>query len=241
MHGLVILPANHNSKDLRVKIANIISGEDDSHTKSQHPTIFHELLQSNLPPQEKSLDRLGDEAQLMIGAGLETTAWALTTIFYHLTSNPPILKKLRAELEEVNPDPMAVLSVIRLGKLPYLSACVQEGIRLSYGASSRSPRISPHKPTRYKDWVIPSGTPVSMTIVDVHHDEHVFPNSRVYIPERWLNNPTTADGENLNRYFVSFGKDARSCLGVKYVSKTPFQETFRLTCDIVAWHMQSSI
>ena len=81
-------------------------------------------------------------------------------------------------------------------------------------------RISPDKLTKYKDWVIPAGTPVSMTIIDVHHDEHVFPNSRSFIPERWLDNPKTKDGVNLNRYFVSFGKGARSCLGIKYVLNT---------------------
>lgn len=166
------------------------------------------------------MDRLGDEAQLMIGAGLETTAWALTTTSYHIINNPPILKKLRAELEEAIPDPAAQPDLVYLERLPYLSACIQEGIRLSYGVSSRNPRISPDKPTRYKDWVIPAGTPVSMTIIDVHHDEHIFPNSRSFIPERWLDNPKTKNGVNLSRYFVSFGKGARSCLGIKYVSNT---------------------
>ena len=207
----------YRSQDLRVKIAKIVNGEDQAHTKAQHPTIFHELLEGNLPPQEKSVGRLADEAQLMIGAGLETTAWALTTLSYHLISNPAILKKLRAELEEAIPDPAAKLESIYLEKLPYLSACIQEGIRLSYGVSSRNPRISPDKPTKYRDWVIPAGTPVSMTIIDVHHDEHIFKNSRSFIPERWLDSPKTEDGENLGRYFVAFGKGARSCLGIKYV------------------------
>ncbi|KAH7417587.1 putative cytochrome P450 [Cadophora sp. MPI-SDFR-AT-0126] len=209
LHMLLVL-----QKDLRVKIAKIISGEDQSHIKSHHPTIFHELLESNLPPHEKSIDRLGDEAQLMIGAGLETTAWALTIITFHLTSNPFILAKLRSELEAAIPDPTVQLDSLFLEKLPYLSACVQEGIRLSYGVSSRNPRISPDKPTKYKDFVIPAGTPVSMTIVDVHHDEHIFPDSRSFIPERWLDNPRTENGANLNRYFVAFGKGARSCLGI---------------------------
>lgn len=83
--------------------------------------------------------------------------------------------------------------------------------------SSRNPRISPDKTTRYKDFEIPAGTPVSMTIVDVHHDENIYPNSRAFIPERWLGNPETGNGASLNRYFVAFGKGARSCLGVKYV------------------------
>ncbi|CZR51378.1 related to cytochrome P450 CYP3/CYP5/CYP6/CYP9 subfamilies [Phialocephala subalpina] len=192
----------------------IISGEDLSHKQSSHPTIFHELLESDLPPQEKSVNRLADEAQLMIGAGLETTAWTLTVTSFHLINNPTISKKLRTELEAAIPNPNAELDSLSLEKLPYLSACIQEGIRLSYGVSARNPRISPDKPTKYKDWVIPAGTPVSMTTIDVHHDEHIYPNSRSYIPERWLGNPKTKEGENLNRYFVAFGRGARSCLGI---------------------------
>ena len=85
--------------------------------------------------------------------------------------------------------------------------------------SARNPRVSPDKPIKYKSWEIPAGTPVSMTIVDVHHDEANFPRSHSYIPERWLDNPKTENGSSLDRYFVSFGKDARSCLGIKYVMK----------------------
>ena len=64
-----------------------------------------------------------------------------------------------------------------------------------------------------------------MTIIDVHHDEHIYPNSRSFIPERWLENPKTENGANLNRYFVAFGKGARSCLGIKYVPLPVLAET----------------
>ncbi len=198
-----------------MKIMKIINGEDLSHKKSSHPTIFHELLESDLLPQEKSINRLADEAQLMIGAGLETTAWALTVTPFHLINSPAILTKLRAEREAAIPNPKALLDSLSLEKLPYLSACIQEGIRLSYGASARNPRISPDKPTKYRDWVIPAGTPVSMTTVDIHHDEHIFPDSQSFIPERSLENPKTEAGDSLSRYFVAFGKGARSCLGIK--------------------------
>jgi Cytochrome P450 len=111
---------------------------------------------------------------------------------------------------------------LRLEDLPYLGACIKEAIRLSYGVTSRNPRISPDKPMKYKAWEIPPGTPVSMTVVDVHHDETIYPDSYSFIPERWLNSPKTQNGSSLDRYFVAFGKGARSCLGIKYVFSATF-------------------
>jgi cytochrome P450 len=198
-----------------VKLKKIINDEDLSYEKSSHPTILHELLNSDLPPQEKLVDRLGDEAQLMIGAGVEATAWALTVTSFHLINNPTCLKKLRAELEAAIPNPTVKVDPLSLEKLPYLSACIQEGTRLSYGVSARNPRISPDNPARYKDWVMPAGTPVSMTTIDVHHDEHIYPSSRSFIPERWLDNPKTEEGDSLSRYCIAFGKGAGSCFGIK--------------------------
>lgn len=183
--------------------------------KYGHPTIFAELLDSDLPPQEKSVARLGDEAQLMLGAGIETVTWSLSVATFHIINNPGIFAKLRAELKEALPRADTPLDWQKLEKLPYLSACVQEGIRLGYGVSARNPRISPIKSTKYKDWTIPAGTPVSMTIVDVNHDEELFHDSHLYIPERWLDSPKTKSGQSLNRYFICFGKGARSCLGIK--------------------------
>ncbi|KAF8857866.1 cytochrome P450, variant [Acephala macrosclerotiorum] len=198
--------------DLKVKIANVINGEDQAKIKFSYPTIFHELLESDLPPQEKSLQRLADEAQLMIGAGMTTTSWILTVMFFHVLSRPLILKRLRSELEVAFPDPNAKLVSLDLERLPYLSACIQEGQRLSDAVSGRSPRVSPEKVIKYKNWTIPAGAAVSMTIVNVHHDPQIYPNSREFIPERWLDNPKTKIGDSLSRYFVPFGKGNRSCL-----------------------------
>lgn len=83
-------------------------------------TIFHSLLQSNVPAEEKSLKRLVEEGQLVVGAGADTTAHALTTTTFHLLDNPDKLEKLRKELREAMPHPSqpAQLSVVE--NLPYL-------------------------------------------------------------------------------------------------------------------------
>lgn len=66
----------------------------------------------------------------------------------------------------------------------------------------------------YKSYALPPGTEVSMSIYSVAHDENLFPESFTFRPERWLDTPTAPDGKSLSRYMVSFGKGARSCLGM---------------------------
>lgn len=172
------------------------------------------MLHSDLSPREKSVERMMQEAQVIIGAAILTTSWAAAVASFHIIDKPDIFKKLRAELEEALPDPNAPLDWQYLEQLPYLTGCIKEGIRLAYGIASRLPRVARHD-LKYKDWVIPTGTPVSMTIVDLNHDEDIFPDSHSFVPERWLNDPVTANGQSLERYFVGFGKGARSCIGLK--------------------------
>ncbi|KAF5014144.1 hypothetical protein F66182_14978, partial [Fusarium sp. NRRL 66182] len=60
------------------------------------------LLDSDLPPEEKSADRLQDEAQTLVGAGSETTAKTLTIVTFYLLQNKSMLEKLRQELSTVD-------------------------------------------------------------------------------------------------------------------------------------------
>ena len=84
---------------------------------------------------------------------------------------------------------------------------------MGYGLSARNPRTHA-KPIQYKQWVIPAGTCLSMSIPDMSHDEEIFPQSREFIPERWLGEPKTSDGIPLERFMVSFGRGTRSCMGI---------------------------
>lgn len=178
------------------------------HKDTKHATIFHELLTSDLPEEEKSNARLGDEAQLIVAAGLITTSWALTVASFHITNDPDVKRKLRREL-------MSATSAIHssdlheLEKLPYLHGCVREGIRLAHGITTRNPRLAPDSDLKYGDWFIPRNTPVSMTNVDILMNEDIYPHPEKFKPERWIDNP------GLDRYFVPFGRGSRMCLGIK--------------------------
>ena len=192
-------------QDLARRIREIREGKNTNYKDVIHPTIFHELLNSDLPEEEKRDARLGDEAQLIIAAGLITTSWALTVASFHLIKNPGTAAGIREEVRGV----ARPWDWRKLEKLPFLNASVHEAIRLSHGITTRDPRLAPDDEIKYGDWVIPKNTPVSMTTVDVLMNEDIFPEPKRFVPERWLENP------DLVRYFVPFGKGSRQCLGIK--------------------------
>lgn len=93
-----------------------------------HPTIFKELVHSNLPPEEKSLERLTHEAQILIGAGGETVKHSASVGICHALLNPEILDQLKKELLVAWPDlDGPPPSLQELEQLPYLTAVIQEG------------------------------------------------------------------------------------------------------------------
>ncbi|PBP25265.1 hypothetical protein BUE80_DR003674 [Diplocarpon rosae] len=189
-------------------VREIRDGLNEAHKHVPHPTIFHELLYSDLPPAETSDARLGDEAQLIIAAGLITTSWALTVASFHISQNPAILHQLRAELAAAGSTATTPLDWHQLQQLPYLHGCVHEGIRLAHGIVTRDPRRAPDVALQYEDWTIPPNTPVSMTNVDILTNESLFPRPRDFLPERWIGRP------ELERYFVPFGRGSRACVGI---------------------------
>ena len=183
--------------------------------KAGHRTIFHELINSpHLPDAEKGTIRVIQEAGAMVGAGGESTSQVLTAMTYCILSNPSILQKLRAELKTLMPTRDSPLPQLReLEKLPYLTGCVKEGLRLRTGKIARHQRLPRDKPLFYKDWEIPAGTIVSMTPIFNHTDPSIYPSPHTFMPERWLN-LSPSEYQHLEHYFVPYSKGSRQCSGL---------------------------
>ncbi|KAF2144118.1 uncharacterized protein K452DRAFT_267281 [Aplosporella prunicola CBS 121167] len=180
-------------------------------TEAHAPTILHDILHSSkLPASELSNHRLTEEGFTLIGAGTVTSAHTLATTVYHLLANPEQLAHLRAEL--ASPSTPSNPSWTDLEQLPYLSAVVAEGLRLSYGVSHRLPRISPDTALHVPNYAlaIPPGTPVSMTQMLLHDNADIFGSPRAFLPHRWLG----PDAPELRRFLVPFSRGTRQCVGM---------------------------
>lgn len=183
--------------------------------KAGHRTIFHELLNSDvLPPAEKGTIRIIQEAGAMVGAGGESTTQVLTALTFCLVANPDKAQKLREELRKVMPDSNSPMPTLKqLERLPYLSGCVREGLRLRTGKIARHQRVPRDQSLFYKDWEIPAGTIVSMTPIFSHIDPNIFPDPHRFLPERWLN-LEESESQRLERYFVPYSRGTRQCAGL---------------------------
>ena len=123
---LLGIAADHLKKTTRQQIKDILSGQNAKSMDTSHPTIFHDILASNLPSHELSLARLTDEAISLNGAGMETTKWTLTVGVFHILDQHAVQARLKAELAEAMPDPSTIIPWVELEKLPYLSGVVAE-------------------------------------------------------------------------------------------------------------------
>ncbi|KAL6229443.1 hypothetical protein BDW75DRAFT_245730 [Aspergillus navahoensis] len=177
-------------------------------------TVFDSLLSSTLPQNEKTVGRLRGEGQTLIGAGTLTTGNALKMILFHVLDNPNILRKLRAEVDGAlgNVNILGMPDTTHLERLPYLSACIKEGLRMSYGVTHRLQLIA-EEPLICSGVTIPAGTPVGMTSIFMHDSPAVFPEPREFRPERWLETDVETV-QAMNRHFVPFSKGSRMCLGM---------------------------
>lgn len=141
-------------------------------------TIFRGVLDSKLPPGEKTLARMTADAGTIMVAGTLTTTFYLALATYHLLARPCVLRRLKEELRAALGPPVPPEEAVgggerenerpgvrleELERLPYLTAVIQEAFRMSYGSSSRLQRAATGEELVYRDdkagkeWVIPRG------------------------------------------------------------------------------------
>jgi cytochrome P450 len=65
----------------------------------------------------------------LIIAGSETSATLLSGVIFHLLKNPSTLEKLTTEIRSSFSD-SAEMNFVKLAKLQYLNACLQEALRI---------------------------------------------------------------------------------------------------------------
>ncbi|KAK3653512.1 hypothetical protein LTR22_011186 [Elasticomyces elasticus] len=199
---------------IRLDIEAVLSDKSND-SKGNGRSLFHDLRDSSLPLHEKSVDRLQDEATLLVMAGTDSPRLTLAIASFYMVSQPLIMQRLREELVAAREDaPSSKVSLSSLLSLPYLSAIIQEANRLSFGVTGLY--TASYGPYRGTSYVLPPGTKMSTVTFCTHTNELLFPDPWRFDPTRWL-----GQSEEVNRRkrcVMAFGKGHRRCIGVNLAS-----------------------
>ena len=158
------------------------------------------------------------ETLLQILAGADSTATALRTTFLFILTSPSAYAKLRAEIAAAVESGDVSYPVIKNSEaqnLPYLQACIQEGLRMFMPLQGLAGRVSPSPNGVTVNGVfIPPGTEVGISTFAMNHRRDFYgPDADTFRPERWIEN----DAETIKRFErtneLVFGAGSSTCLG----------------------------
>jgi len=162
------------------------------------------------------------DTMMMMNAGSDTTASALTTTTWYLLRHPKSLARLRQELRDHTgisetgnlsaEESIFAYDVVK--DLPFLRACIDETLRLRSPLAYQLPRLV-SRPTIIAGRQILPGTVVAVAPHSVHRHPAMFRDPDEYRPERWIefDEEFPNQREDLKKFSIVFSQGSRACIG----------------------------
>jgi cytochrome P450 len=178
-------------------------------TPSETGDLLNLLLSAEDEHGKLPLRRVRDEVTTFMLAGYETTANALTWLWWLLDLNPEARDRMLAEIDALGDRPLGVED---LPQLRWTTACFQEGMRLMPPAWS-IPRtaITTDVIDGYR---ITKGSTVIIPVHAIHHDARFWPEPETFDPTRFLD-PERVKARHRSAY-LPFGGGKRICIGTSF-------------------------
>ncbi|KAH7015951.1 benzoate 4-monooxygenase cytochrome P450, partial [Macrophomina phaseolina] len=176
--------------------------------------IFGSLLdQKHEKDVGLSIDELGAEAVVIMGAGTDTSSVAISSFFFYLSRHPAVYAKLASEIRttfttaEITPGP-------KLMNCAYLRACIDECLRMSPPIAAPLWREMSRQGDTVAGAVLPQGTDVATCIYSIQRNPAYFSDPNEFKPERWLpENQSDSQADLSKKAFVPFSLGSRGCIG----------------------------
>ncbi|KAJ1952953.1 hypothetical protein EC988_003274 [Linderina pennispora] len=154
--------------------------------------------------------QLLSELITMLVAGTDTTATTLSWTIMHMLNNPHVYRRVTDEVRSQFPDTSKpIVFGEAKSKLPYLSAVLQESMRLTSVSSGLTPRTLPRDGTTIQGYFMPHGTHIALTFAACHHNASVWKHPDTFDPERFLGK----DADENAKSVLTFSTGVRICAG----------------------------
>lgn len=181
-------------------------------TSGLHGDMLDSFIARGLPR-----DQIYSEMIIILAGGTDTTATAAQGIIFSILSNPKVLSRLQSEIDSFRVENAQHLtfpiSDSMARKLPYLQACISEGLRKYPPLFQLRERISPQEGDFLHGYRIPKGTYVGINGLATQLDDVYGQRVEEFDPERWLIDDT-AHLKRMHRTLdLVFGYGGSKCLG----------------------------
>ncbi|KAI0641322.1 high nitrogen upregulated cytochrome P450 monooxygenase 2 [Trametes meyenii] len=157
---------------------------------SEKKDLFHYLSNEDQPGGETPpVMRLIDDGVVAIVAGADTTSSALTSIFFSLVTHSDAYRRLEEEIDRFYPPGHDPCDTRYHREMHYLTAVINEAMRIYPPVPSGSQRQVPHSANGvYLGSIyLPPGTIALLHTYSIHRDpRNFFPSPEAFWPERWL-------------------------------------------------------
>lgn len=120
--------------------------------------IWNDAQESKNPISRRQAAQL---ANIFCVVGVETTATTLGGLIYWILSTPRAAEALKAELRSYKE---ADLTIRTLASLPYLNACIQEGLRKHSAVTGPTPRVAPKGGAFVSGYFMPEGVSIGLSV-----------------------------------------------------------------------------
>ncbi|KAH8091807.1 cytochrome P450 [Cristinia sonorae] len=176
-------------------------------------TATPSLLRKALEAKDGSYDHnvLKRTTLQIYSGGSDTTISAIKSFILAMTLHPASQAKAQAELDRhiSTTGRLPTYSADR-GELPYVLAVMREVLRW-HSPGPITSRMNTEDDD-YEGYRIKKGTTIIVNFWAIMHDEAVFPDHRIFRPERWLDG-TILDKHGVDPLEVAFGFGRRVCPG----------------------------
>jgi len=169
----------------------------------------------------------------IIIAGSETSATLLSGIIFHLLKNPSIMDRLTAEIRTAFAE-QADMNFVKLAKLQYLNACIQEALRVYPPVPGILPRKMLPGGAVINGYYIPENVSLGVHQLGAYHYRGNFEDPDSYVPERWLDDPRFASDKRA--VLQPFSVGPRNCIGQGLA-----MAEIRAILARVLWHFEFSL
>ncbi|KAL7944168.1 cytochrome P450 [Trichoderma barbatum] len=157
-------------------------------------------------------DEMINNGSIMVLGGSETTATLLSGTTYMLLKHPEVMQKLVDEVRGAFKSEHEI-DLISVGRLDYMLAVLDEGLRMYPPTPNIGNRIVPPGGAMVAGKWVPGGTSLQVQQYSANHSPSNFARPDDFVPARWLTNPPAEFANDDRAARASFSLGPRNCIG----------------------------